>query len=81
MPDVVCLVEDNNREAVSEILRMRVCDVIIPRGGASLLKCNQLNRPVIETGVGNYHVYIDETADYDMAESIVVNANAAPWRM
>ena len=76
-PDAVCLVEDNSREAVSEMLRMReFIDVIIPRGGASLIKNAIENStvPVIETGVGNCHVYIDETADYDMAESIVVNA-------
>lgn len=76
-PDAVCLVEDNNREAVSEMLRMReYIDVIIPRGGASLIKNAVENStvPVIETGVGNCHVYVDESADYDMAENIVVNA-------
>ena len=76
-PDAVCLVEDPGHDAVDRMLKLRgLIDLIIPRGGASLIQNAVLNAtvPVIETGVGNCHVYIDETADYDMAERIVVNA-------
>jgi glutamate-5-semialdehyde dehydrogenase len=76
-PDAVCLVEDPGHDAVDRMLKLRgLIDLIIPRGGASLIQNAVLNAtvPVIETGVGNCHVYIDETADYDMTEKIVVNA-------
>jgi len=76
-PDAVCLVEDPGHDAVDRMLKLRgLVDLIIPRGGASLIRNAVLNAtvPVIETGTGNCHVYIDETADYDMAERIVINA-------
>ncbi len=51
-------------------------DVIIPRGGAGLIKFVTENStvPVIETGAGNCHVFVDESADFDMADRIVINA-------
>ncbi|MEJ8546834.1 glutamate-5-semialdehyde dehydrogenase [Brevibacillus borstelensis] len=54
-------------------------DVIIPRGGASLIQrvLQKSTVPVLETGVGNCHVYIDKTADYDMAEAIILNAKTS----
>ena len=76
-PDAVCLVEDTSREAVDQMLKLRdYIDLIIPRGGASLIRNAVLNAtvPVLETGTGNCHVYIDESADYAMAEAIVINA-------
>ena len=49
-------------------------DVLIPRGGAGLIKAvvNQATIPVIETGTGNCHIYVDETADFDMAIDIII---------
>lgn len=51
-------------------------DVLIPRGGAGLIKAvvNQATIPVIETGTGNCHIFVDETADFDMAMDIILNA-------
>lgn len=76
-PDAICLVEDTRHEAVDEMLTLRgVVDLIVPRGGARLIQNAVMNStvPVLETGTGNCHVYIDESADYDMAERIVINA-------
>ncbi len=76
-PDCVCLVEDTRHQAVDEMLKMRdYIDLIVPRGGARLIQNAVMNStvPVLETGTGNCHVYIDDTADYDMAERIVINA-------
>jgi glutamate-5-semialdehyde dehydrogenase len=76
-PDAVCLVEDPSHEAVDRMLKLReYIDLIVPRGGAALIRNAVLNStvPVLETGTGNCHVYIDKTADYDMAEAIVVNS-------
>ena len=51
-------------------------DVLIPRGGAGLIRAvvNQATIPVIETGTGNCHIYVDESADFDMAIRIILNA-------
>lgn len=51
-------------------------DVLIPRGGAGLIRAvvNQATIPVIETGTGNCHIFVDETADFDMAVNIIMNA-------
>lgn len=75
--DVIQLVEDTSRETAAEMMKLNGClDVLIPRGGAGLIKAvmNQATVPVIETGVGNCHVYVDESADIDMAVSIADNA-------
>lgn len=76
-PDAVCIVEDPSHRAVNRMLKMRdYIDLIVPRGGAALIKnaVEHSTVPVLQTGVGNCHVYIDESADYGMAERIVVNA-------
>lgn len=75
--DCVCLAEDVSREGVNEMLKLReYIDLIIPRGGARLIQNCVENSTVsvLETGTGNCHVFIDETADYDMAEAIVINS-------
>ena len=66
-----------DRESVAELLRARgLVDVVIPRGGASLIQrvVTEARVPVIETGVGNCHVYVDRSADAEMAEAIVLNS-------
>ncbi|MBN1172236.1 MAG: glutamate-5-semialdehyde dehydrogenase [Micromonosporaceae bacterium] len=75
--DCVQLVDASSRESVTELMRARgLVDVLVPRGGASLIRSVVENSivPVIETGVGNCHVYVDETADLDAAMAIVLNA-------
>ena len=70
-------IENTDREAVKVLMRLNeYVDVLIPRGGAGLIKTVVENStvPVIETGVGNCHVYVDETADFTMAKDIVINA-------
>ena len=75
--DVVQLVPGDSHDSVKELMRARgLVDVLIPRGGAGLIRSvvEESTVPVIETGVGNCHVYVDSAADLDMAESIVLNA-------
>ncbi|RIK08997.1 MAG: glutamate-5-semialdehyde dehydrogenase [Acidobacteria bacterium] len=75
--DCVQLVADTSRETATELMGMRgYIDVLIPRGGAGLISSVVENAkvPVIETGVGNCHVYVDAAADIDKALDIVVNA-------
>ncbi len=75
--NALAVVEDTAHESVDAMLRMNDCvDVIIPRGGAGLIRrvVETATVPVLETGVGNCHIYLDESANYDMAEAIVVNA-------
>ncbi|MFZ3170549.1 MAG: glutamate-5-semialdehyde dehydrogenase [Carboxydocellales bacterium] len=70
------LIENTNREAVTMLLRLnQYIDVIIPRGGAGLINhvVENASVPVIETGVGNCHVYVDQDADLHMAAEIVIN--------
>ena len=77
--DAVCLIEDTSRESVKELTRARgLVDLLIPRGGAGLIQSVVADSqvPVIETGVGNCHVYVDAAADLDMATAIAVNAKA-----
>ncbi|AXK37336.1 glutamate-5-semialdehyde dehydrogenase [Streptomyces armeniacus] len=77
--DAVQLVPGESRESVKELMRARgLVDVLIPRGGASLIRTvvEESTVPVIETGVGNCHVYVDELADIDMAVDILVNSKA-----
>ncbi|MDO5156365.1 MAG: glutamate-5-semialdehyde dehydrogenase [Eubacteriales bacterium] len=76
-PNAVFLLEDTSRETATKMMQMNeYIDVLIPRGGAGLIQSVVKNAtvPVIETGTGNCHVYIDESADVDMAVSIVKNA-------
>ncbi len=76
-PYIVQLVEDTDRKTAEEMMRMKdYIDVLIPRGGKALIDSVILNStiPVIETGVGNCHVYVDKYADLDMAVEILVNA-------
>jgi len=71
------LIEDASRDTTKELMRLnRYIDVLIPRGGAGLIKTVVENStiPVIETGTGNRHVYVDETADLKMALDIVFNS-------
>src|SRR5690606_14683590 len=71
------LIEDTSRQSVQELIKLNgLVDVVIPRGGAGLIKTVIENAtvPVIETGVGNCHVYVDGECDHDMALDIVVNA-------
>jgi glutamate-5-semialdehyde dehydrogenase len=75
--DAVQLVPGTDRSSVGHLLRARgLVDVIIPRGGAGLINYVVENSsvPVIETGIGNVHVYVDQYADLEMAERIVVNS-------
>jgi glutamate-5-semialdehyde dehydrogenase len=75
--DAVQLVPADSRETVKELMRARgLVDVLVPRGGAGLIKSvvEESTVPVIETGVGNCHVYVDAAADLDMALAIVLNA-------
>lgn len=75
--NAIQLVEDTSREVAKEMMRLnQYIDVLIPRGGAGLIKTIVENStiPVIETGTGNCHVYVDEFADLDMAVQIIYNA-------
>ena len=78
--DCIQLVEDTSRESATELMRLNdYVDVLIPRGGAGLIKACVQNStvPVIETGTGNCHVYVDEFADLQMAAEIVYNAKVS----
>ncbi len=78
--DAVQLVPGESRESVKELMRARgLVDVLIPRGGASLIRTvvEESTVPVIETGSGNCHVYVDEHADLEMAVRVLVNAKAS----
>ncbi len=78
--DCICLVEDTSRESARELMRLNgYVDVLIPRGGAGLIRSVVENAtvPVIETGVGNCHVYVDKDADIPMAAEIVYNAKTS----
>jgi glutamate-5-semialdehyde dehydrogenase len=76
-PDTVQLIADTDRESAKELMRMREhVDVLIPRGGAELIRTvvEESTVPVIETGVGTCHVYVDARADLDKALPILLNA-------
>ena len=78
--DVIQLVEDTSRESANELMKMNeYVDVLIPRGGAGLIQAVVKNAtvPVIETGVGNCHIYIDKNADLKKAVDIVFNAKTS----
>ena len=75
--DALLLIEDTSRETTAQFMKMnRYVDVLIPRGGAGLIRAVVENStiPVIETGTGNCHIYVDETADLSMAVDIILNA-------
>lgn len=75
--DLIQLVSDNAREVTMELMRAReVIDVLIPRGGPGLIKSvvDNARVPIIETGIGNCHLYVDESADIGEAVQILVNA-------
>ncbi|WP_338551667.1 glutamate-5-semialdehyde dehydrogenase [Paenibacillus sp. KS-LC4] len=77
--DALQLIEDSNRASVNEMLKLNgLIDVIIPRGGSALIRTVVENAtvPVIETGAGICHTYIDASADFDMAANISLNAKA-----
>ena len=78
--DCVQLVADTSRESANALMKMNgYIDVLIPRGGAGLIRAVVENAtvPVIETGTGNCHVYVDKSADLSMAEEIVFNAKTS----
>ena len=78
--DCINLVEDTTRASSIELMGLtEYLDVLIPRGGAGLIRAVVENAkvPVIETGVGNCHAFVDESADIDMASSIVFNAKTS----
>lgn len=75
-PDIMQLVEDTSRETATEMMKLNgYIDVLIPRGGAGLISSVVKNAtvPVIETGTGNCHIYVDESADLTMAVDILNN--------
>ncbi len=77
--NIVQLIEDTSRETATAMMKMNgYIDVLIPRGGAGLIQSVVQNStvPVIETGVGNCHVFVDESADIEKAVNIIVNAKA-----
>lgn len=76
-PDVVQLVEDTSHAVAEDLMQaVNYVDLLIPRGGAKLIQTvkEKSKVPVIETGVGNCHIYVDEFADLEMATKIVLNA-------
>ena len=75
--DALQLITDTDRQTAVELMRLNeYLDVLIPRGGAGLIRTVVQNStvPVIETGVGNCHIYVDEPADFAMAENIIIIA-------
>ena len=75
--NAIQLIEDTSRETAAEFMKLnQYVDVLIPRGGKGLIRAvvDQSTIPVIETGTGNCHIYVDETADLKMAADIVINA-------
>lgn len=78
--DCICLIEDTNRSSSVELMKANgLIDVIIPRGGAGLIKATVENAtvPVIETGTGNCHLFVDKFADLDMAAQIAFNGKCS----
>ncbi len=78
--EIAQIVEDTSRESAYELMKMNeFLDVLIPRGGAELIKSviDNSTVPVIETGTGNCHIYVDKSADFNMALKIVDNAKTS----
>jgi glutamate-5-semialdehyde dehydrogenase len=71
------LLDSRSRDSVDELMLARgMVDVLVPRGGADLINrvVEKATVPVIETGAGNCHIYVDEDADFDLADAVVINA-------
>ncbi len=78
-PEIVQFISDPSRDQAAELMRLNgILDVLIPRGGASLIRSvvETASVPTIQTGVGNCHTYLDQGCDHDMAVAIAVNAKA-----
>ncbi|MBC8570446.1 glutamate-5-semialdehyde dehydrogenase [Oscillospiraceae bacterium NSJ-54] len=78
--DSVILIEDTSRESATALMKLNdYLDVLIPRGGAGLIRAvvEQATVPVIETGTGNCHIYIDKSADVQMGANIIFNAKTS----
>ncbi len=76
----ICLVEDTDRETAKQLMTLNgYIDVLIPRGGAGLIRTVVENAtvPVIETGTGNCHIYVHSDCDFEMAKSILINAKVS----
>lgn len=76
-PDAIQLIDSTDRAVTQQLMKLnRYVDVLIPRGGAGLIRSvvDNSSVPVIETGTGNCHIYVDETADINMAVGIIINA-------
>ena len=76
-PDALLLIEDTSRETTAAFMKLnKYVDVLIPRGGAGLIRAVVENStiPVIETGTGNCHIFVDASADLSMAVDIIINA-------
>ncbi len=81
-PDAVMLVEDTTRESANKMMKLnQYLDLLIPRGGAGLIKSvvNNATVPVIETGTGNCHIYVDDSADIEMAANIIIKIRLASY--
>ena len=79
-PDVIALIDDPSRESTNALMNMKsFIDVLIPRGGKGLIRAvtDNASVPVIETGAGNCHIYIDKSADIEKAVSVAVNAKVS----
>ena len=75
--DIIMLIESTDRESTTKMMKLNgIIDVLIPRGGSGLIKqvVENATVPVIETGTGNCHIYVDEYADFDKAKNIIMNA-------
>lgn len=77
--DAIQIVEDTSRETATAMMKLQTLDVLIPRGSGALIKAVRENAtvPIIETGTGNCHTYIDEFADLKMALEILINAKCS----
>ena len=76
-PNAICVIEDTSRQTTTEFMKLnKYVDLLIPRGSASLIKTAVENStiPIIETGSGNCHVYVDNSANYQMASDVIFNA-------
>lgn len=75
--DSLALIEDTTRESSTALMKMRgLVDLLVPRGGAGLIRSvvDNATVPVIETGAGNCHIYIDKSADHDIGVKVAINA-------
>ncbi len=75
--DALALIEDTSRESSTALMKMRgLVDLLVPRGGAGLIRSvvDNATVPVIETGAGNCHIYIDKSADHDIGVKVAINA-------